>query len=270
VFVGQLENHRDDFDQPVFFGMHFEMKPRENLDLAFFRTAQLCGEGRPCDATSFWKMLIGHDNVGINVSAADQPGNQMGGVDVRWAHPVGDAPYALFAQVIGEDGKNGIPVKTLRNFGVETSFPDGGGYTRVRLEYTDTKCTSSTIAKQYNCAYRNGVFRYRYRGRIIGYSLDDDAAVVTLGIDRIADDGTWASAAIRRADVNRAGPADPTHAISPTPLRLWEAEGRLRRDFRFGTVEIAAVVDRTTDELTGREETAIRGFLSWYRRFQAP
>lgn len=268
MFIGKMEKHRDDFDSPVFFGMHVEMKPRENIDLAFFRTAELCGRDRLCDASTFWKMFIGHDNVGINATQADQPGNQLGGIDLRWAHPIGHAPYAIFATIIGEDGKKGIPVKDLRNFGIETSFSQGDtDYTRVRFEYADTTCTSTTETKRFNCAYRNNVFNYRYRGRVIGSSLDNDTAMWSLGIDHVDGSGTTVSTALRFADVNRAGAPDPTHAISPTPVKLWEVAGRLRRDYRFGTVDASVIVDRTTDRLTEREETAIRGFLSWTRRF---
>ena len=268
MFIGQMENHRDDVDKPVFFGMHVDMKPRENIDLAFFRTAELCGRGRICDASTFWKMLIGHDNIGINVSAADQPGNQMGGIDMRWAHPIGHAPYALYTHIIGEDGKNGIPVKALKTSGIESTFSHGdSGYTQVRLEYTDIKCASSTPAKQFNCAYRNNVFNYRYRGRIIGSSLDNDTAMWSLGVDHVDGSGMSLSTALRFADVNRGGAPDPRHAISPTPLKLWEVEGRLKRDYSFGTMDLAVIVDRTTDRLTDRSETAIRGFLTWSKRF---
>jgi hypothetical protein len=268
MFIGKMESNRDDVDEPVFFGMHVAMKPRENIDLGFFRTAQLCGRGRTCNATSFWNMLIGHDNVGINTSREDQPGNQLGGVDLRWAHPFGLRPHAIYASIIGEDGKDGFPVKALRNVGVETTFSQGdSAYMRVRLEFTDTKCTSKKISKQYNCAYRNNVFNYRYRGRIIGDSLDNDTALWGLGIEHVDGSGTTASTAIRFADVNRAGAPDATHAISPTPLKLWEVEGRLRRDYSFGTVDAAAIVDRTTDRLTERSETAIRGFVTWSKRF---
>jgi Capsule assembly protein Wzi len=268
MFVGTMESHREDFDNPVFFGMHIEVRPRENIDLGFFRTAQLCGDGRICNFATFWRMLIGHDNAGINVSPEDQPGNQMGGFDLRWAHPIGRAPYALYVHVIGEDGKKGFPVKTLRTFGAEMTFSQGDtGYTRASLEFTDTKCTSKDVAKEFNCAYRNSIFKYRYRGRIIGSSLDNDGAMWALGIDHVDASGTSASTAIRFADVNRAGAPDPTHALSPTPMTLWEVEGRLKKDYKFGEVEAAVIVDRTTDWLTERDETAVRGFLSWSKRY---
>lgn len=269
VFVGRMESQRDDFDNPVFFGMHLVVRPRENIDVGLFRTAQLCGDGRRCDAPTFWKMFIGHDNVGINTTQADQPGNQMGGIDLRWSRPFGVRPLALYVHVVGEDGKNGVPVKDLRIFGAETTYDEGdAGYTRVHAEYTDSSCTSSTPTKVFNCAYRNSVFRYRYRGRIIGDSLDNDAAMWALGVDHFDASGTMASTSIRFADVNRGGAPDPTHAISPVPLRLWEAEGRLRRHFAFGDVEAALLVDYTTDVVTRRNETAVRGFLSWSRTFQ--
>lgn len=269
MFVGQMEANRSHgVDNPVFFGMHIVVRPRKNMDLAFFRTAQLCGDGRTCTAQTFWQMLIGHDNVGINTSAEDQPGNQMGGVDFRWAHPFGFKPLSLYVQVIGEDGKNAVPVKNLRLYGVETRLPPrDSSYTTLRLEYTDTSVTSSDTQKVFNTAYRNSVFYYLYKDRIIGHSLDNDGLMWALEAEQVRGNGLTLALDLRSADVNRGGVPDPLHALSPTPAKLREIEIRAKQDFRFGSIAASVVFDQQTDEITGRDERAVRGFISWSRRF---
>ena len=52
----------------------------------------------------------GHDNAGENVSAEDEPGNQLAGWDIRWASPIGDWPTTpLYNQHTGESIDNKIP-----------------------------------------------------------------------------------------------------------------------------------------------------------------
>ncbi len=269
MFVGQMEKNRSDgVDNPVFFGMHIVVRPRKNIDLGLFRTAQLCGEGRTCTANTFWQMIIGHDNVGINTTAEDQPGNQMGGIDLRWSRPFGFKPLSVYAHVIGEDGKNAVPVKNLRLYGAEMRLPSrDSNYTTLRLEYTDSHCASTDPDKQFNCAYRNNVFDYLYQGRVIGHSLDNDGLMWTLGAEHIRGNGLTLALNLRSADVNRAGAPDPLHALSPTPAKLREIEVRAKQDFRFGSIAAALVFDQQTDEITGRDERAVRGFLTWSRRF---
>jgi hypothetical protein len=48
-------------------------------------------------------LLAGNDNVGFTRPRRNEPGNQMAGFDTRWNSPIGNAPYAIYAQYIGED-----------------------------------------------------------------------------------------------------------------------------------------------------------------------
>jgi len=84
-FHGQLEQDRD-YPGTLLFGMRVESRPLPSLQIAASRSAQWCGEGRPCDLGTFGDLLTGNDN---DQALADQPGNQLAGFDVRWSWPVG-------------------------------------------------------------------------------------------------------------------------------------------------------------------------------------
>ena len=83
TFMGQLEDDRD-YPNALLFGMRIELRPLPSLQLAASRTAQWCGDGRPCTWDDFWNLFIGNDN---DQSPEEQPGNQLAGFDLRWTWP---------------------------------------------------------------------------------------------------------------------------------------------------------------------------------------
>lgn len=88
------------------FGMRGSFRPARGLEIGFSRAAQWCGDGRPCDLDTFAKLLIGRDNHGSSLALEDEPGNQLGGFDIRWSLPK-KIPAALYVQWIGEDNCEG-------------------------------------------------------------------------------------------------------------------------------------------------------------------
>ena len=106
--MGQLEEEREDAPNAQLFGMRATWKPHSRIEIGISRTAQWCGDGRPCDLDTFWDLLIGNDN---DQSLEEQPGNQLAGFDMRWSLPW--APVAIYAQAIGEDEANFMPSKYL-------------------------------------------------------------------------------------------------------------------------------------------------------------
>jgi len=101
--ISQMDDNRQDVDKPLFMAWRIVIMPTRKVEIGFSRTAQFCGQGLECNPTVFKNLLIGNDNVGIDVTAAAEPGNQMAGFDLRWNSPLGDLPYALYGQYIGED-----------------------------------------------------------------------------------------------------------------------------------------------------------------------
>jgi hypothetical protein len=57
-------------------------RPIPSLEIGLSRSAQFCGDGRPCGLSEFWDLFIGNDN---DQSLEEQPGNQLAGFDARWS-----------------------------------------------------------------------------------------------------------------------------------------------------------------------------------------
>jgi hypothetical protein len=206
-----------------FFAARLAFKPKPWLEVGLSRTAQFCGEGRECDLGTFWDMLRGRDNTDDSLAAAEQPGNQMAGYDVRLRSPWRGLPMAVYGQFIGEDEAAGLPSKFLGLMGVEAWGGGTQGSWRAHAEYTDTTCSFSRERPQVDCAYRNSVYPqgYTHRGRMIGHSMDNDGRMLSVGAIWVRPSGASWSAMARRVDINRyGGTPDTAHALSPSPRRV--------------------------------------------------
>ena len=82
-----------------FFGWRVNFRPLQSLEIGLLRTAQWCGDGRPCDSDTFLKVLAGSSNLDQGV--ATDAANQLAGFDIRWLSPIGSLPYAVYGQFIG-------------------------------------------------------------------------------------------------------------------------------------------------------------------------
>ena len=261
TFMGQLEGDRD-FDNALLFGMRIELRPLPSLQLAASRTAQWCGDGRPCTWDDFWNLFIGNDN---DQAPEDQPGNQLAGFDLRWSWPGGAIPAALYVQAIGEDEAGFLPSKYLGLFGVETWGDALGGSWRAHVEYADTACNFAGTP-QYGCAYESSIYTdgYRYRGHSLGHSIDSDGESLGIGGMLVDPEGHEWRLLFRDIRLNRAGKAtgDP---LADGPADVQDLGLTHRRQFGFGTLE-ASVGYSSVDADPGVVVTVDdgwRGFVSW-------
>lgn len=214
VTFGQLEGDRNDAPHAGLFGLRVAAKPLPQLEIAASRTAQLCGEGRPCGLGTWWDMLTGVDN---NQPLDQQPGNQLGGFDVRWAFR--SIPLALYVQAIGEDEANFMPSKYLGLLGAETWGGSASYSWRAYLEYANTACDFTRSEQVYGCAYESSIYTdgYLHRGRPIGHAADRDAELVSGGVVLLTHSGTW-TARVMGGQLNRGGLSYPRpHTWSQVP-----------------------------------------------------
>ena len=240
-----------------FFAARLSFKPRPWVEVGLSRTAQFCGEGRDCDLGTFWDMLTGRDNTDDSLSAAEQPGNQMAGYDLRLRSPWRAVPVAVYGQFIGEDEAGGLPSKFLGLMGAEVWGGSALGSHRFHVEYADTTCSFSRQRPQVDCAYRNSVYPqgYTHRGRMIGHALDNDGRMVSLGALLVRPGGDSWNLLLRRVDANRVGTVpEAAHAVSAAPARVEDiqlgyARGRLRAGVGHVTSGIGA--------------SGFHGYLEW-------
>ena len=179
-FLNQLEGERNT-PHAKLFGMRVSFKPFRQLELGLSRTAQLGGDGRPEDLSTFWKMFTGKDNRKDGEDGTQEPGNQLGGVDWRLGQSFGGFTTAFYGQAIGEDEAGGLPYKLLGMAGLETSFVWGATHNRLALEASNTTMEFNKGGTP-NVAYEHPLYQsgYRYYGRPLGASTDNDSELAVL------------------------------------------------------------------------------------------
>ncbi|MGH8497164.1 MAG: capsule assembly Wzi family protein [Gammaproteobacteria bacterium] len=260
---GQLEHDRD-VPNARFFGLRVAFKPLRDLEIALSRSAQWCGAGRPCNAGTFTDLLLGRDNRGNDVTFENEPGNQLAGLDLRWASPFSELPYAIYGQLIGEDEAGGFPSEFLGLYGLEAwgSSQRWGSY-RVHLEFADTACGSTGSDPKFDCAYNHGIYQdgYRYRERSIGHSIDNDARILSLGATLVEPDGDSWNVLVRGGKLNRAGAPDPANSVARTEQKLANIEISHTQRYFFGTVDFGIGGDRLEDAISGDTSNDLRAFV---------
>jgi len=260
--MGQLEEERTDYPDTLFYGMRITWKPHDRLEIGLSRSAQWCGDGRPCSWDTFWDLFRGNDN---DQALEDQPGNQMAGVDFRWSVPW--APFALYGQYIGEDEAGGFPSKYLGLFGAESWGGWGDKSWRVHVEYADTACDFPADPPEFGCAYRNGIYTdgYQYRNRSIGHGLDGDSEQIAFGVVLVDADGSSWEVATQAAKLNREG-VNAVHSVSAVPLDLVSADLYHSRGLLGGTLKLGLGYERRDSDMREFDEDGVRGFLQWSRQ----
>jgi len=259
---GWLDEDREDFEDVRFFAMRLTWKPHERVEIGLSRSAQWCGEGRPCGFDTFWDLFWGNDN---DQPLEEQPGNQMAGFDARWSLPW--LPLAVYGQAIGEDEAGGFPSKYLGLAGLETWGGLGERSWRVHVEYADTACVFNEAEPEFGCAYQNVIYTdgYQFRNRSIGHAVDGDSEQIAFGAQLVNADGSRWELAGQNAKLNRAS-ANLVHSVTPVAARSRSLDLYYRRGLLGGDLGVGLGVEDFDPDGAGGD-TRFRGYLEWSRRW---
>jgi hypothetical protein len=268
IAVSQAEGSDVAVPDTRFLAARAAFKPKPWLEVGLSRTAQWCGDGRPCGWGTLKDLLLGNDNRNASLTESDEPGNQMAGYDMRIRSPWKKLPLVGYAQLIGEDEAGGLPSKFLGLFGGETWFSSAWGSVRIRAEFADTTCTFSRNDPQFDCGYRNGLYPqgYKYRTRTIGHSLDNDSRMYSAAGLLVRPNGDTWSVLARKVDFNRGGPVDLLHQFSPVPVELKGIEIQYNRAFKIGAIDRGQIqVGVAFEDAEGpvRNDADLRGYVLW-------
>ena len=265
-------NHMDDervVEDGLLFGMRGSFRPTRGLEIGISRTAQWCGDGRPCDLKTFFRLLNGNDNRGANVDVEDEPGNQLGGFDIRWTLPK-KIPVALYMQWISEDTrKTGAQLhQWLKQVGVEHWGAVGGLSHRTHFEVSNSSSHLGALGEGSttpNFAYNHAIFKtgYRYRGRSIGLSSDGDSLSYSLGSTLVQSAGQTWNIALRYIEINREGPPNRWHTLSPTPQELMDMQVTHSRDTKIGRFYAGVGYTQLDDKASNTTSSDVTGFIQW-------
>ena len=265
MLMGQLESDRDVPDA-LFFGARFAFKPVKSLEIGLSRTAQWCGEGRPCHLSTFWDLLVGNDTRGVSTTLPEEPGNQLAGADLRWSGGPHGRRYAVYGQMIGDDIAGGAPSKFTGLYGVE----HWGFIERLQSSYRVHVEGANTIVDflgkdQFNTAYEHFIYTdgYRYRGHAIGHTLDNDGRMVSLGGLLLAPGSRTWSALVQVANINIDGTEKAPHSVSATHARLFDIEVGHSRPFARGILTLALGYEHFDHPSLDETDDSPRFYAQW-------
>jgi hypothetical protein len=272
--ISRMESERQDIDAPLFMAWRVALMPFKDIELGLSRTAQFCGKQLECNLDVFGNMLAGNDNVGIDASPENEPGNQMAGFDLRWSSPIGNGPYAIYAQYIGEDESSYLPAKYLGQLGFEVWKPlASGGLAQMFAEYSNTTCAGLSINSNrgpfYNCSYTQGRFSaegYRYHGRVIGHTADSDAETYSVGAKYSDPRGRLWTLTGRAARLNHDDGFDPRNTVSAIPADYAAMELGWRGKLLGGRLDLDVGVE-SIDPSVGEKKIDPFGFIGWRYEF---
>ncbi len=271
TFMQQLDDSRA-VNDALLFGVRGSIRPLKGLEIGLSRTAQWCGDDRPCSLSTFGDLLAGRDNRGVNVDPEDEPGNQLGGIDIRWSLPK-NIPVAAYMQWIGEDGRGGGGGvgSWMRQLGVEFYGNLGGLSHRTHIEVTDSMCREGGFGfsdKKPNCSYEHPIYAngYRYRGKSMGHGMDGDGLSYSIGTTLVQSAGHVWNVSLRHMELNREGSPQPGHTISPNALDLTDVQVSYQRDTAIGRFSIAAGHAEIDDPLSNVSTSDSSFFIRWQSR----
>jgi len=193
-FLGQLDDSRT-INNANLLGLTLSFKPIDSLEIGLRRTAQWGGDGRPENFDSFLDLLIGLDNCDEgNLSCSDptsEPGNQLAGIDVTW-RPNFVVPSALYFQTVGEDEAGYMPSKKSWMYGANFQLLYDDNPIFINFEILDSSVDGDGNDPNipfdgYNVLYEHSIYNtgYRYLGRSIGSTIDNDSKSNSVNISYI-------------------------------------------------------------------------------------
>jgi len=249
------------------FGGRVNFRPLKSVEIGISGLGLWCGSGNDC----------GLDEIGDLVSGGGKSDeyDRLGGFDVRWSSAVLKVPFAMYANIIGEDfGDGGTrliwPSKVLGQFGAEVwGYRRNLGSFRIFLEWADTECDFSLYRNvtgeggggKPGCAYRNSKYQSgeTYRGRSIAHSFDQDSSVYTLGgiLNDLSDDSWFAT--VTWGNINRRGAHQSTVADNKTSYQA--AELIHRRSLGSLTAGVGIGFERRDDKVTNQTDNDVRAFM---------
>ncbi|MBS0444688.1 MAG: hypothetical protein JSR59_01945 [Proteobacteria bacterium] len=249
VFFGELSGHVQP-EHPKLIGMRVQFMPLAGLEVGVSRAIEWGGSGRPESLSALWQALVGHDNPVNAAGFKEEPGNQLGGFDLRYALRAGGIRYSIYAQGIGEDEANGMPTKYLGSAGIDAAFDVSGNSVRLFVESANTIAGGIANQPYPGVAYRHHVYLQGYteQGKSLAFPAGGDVTLTSLGM--LVDAGALSGMLMLHT-----GHAHEDAQFYPTPGSLSGANAtlawRINPDWRVGA-QVDTWRDPQTSQVRGQ------------------
>lgn len=260
MFVAKMEKDRD-VSNTLFVGMRLTFEPIKNFEVGMSRTLQLCGDGRPCDFSSWTRALISVgdlDNPTTAEGRANEPGNQLASLDLSYGFTVKkNVNVKLYFEGTADDLIFIVPYTYARIAGATFYGPYGnnGSHWRITAEASDTTGSLAWLYGHHRIGiiYNHTIYSagYRFKGRSLGHSLDSDSRLFSLAV-QFSDANHWDyTIKFQRAEINIDGPATVAtpvpnlNFLSDANINTNIFEASIQGDLGFGQFRVE--VKHSTD-----------------------
>lgn len=236
-FIGILDGPRL-AKNTGYVGTRVAINPVPHLEIGFSRTTELCGTGQRCVP------VADYFTTPLQSPSAPDHTNDESAFDFRYSGTLTGWPYEVYLQVMNEDNGPFVQSASSHLIGGGVWIPLGDNPLRLTFEYTNSIATQNffSFGKVFygvpynNTRYPDGM---RYRGRSLGFSLDNDSRLYSLqGSWR--DSGGWTY----EVTYHRAYISDPlspagSNIVTTAPVQINMGEARISIPFKTMRLQIA-------------------------------
>lgn len=259
-FMGKMDDERTIKDT-LLWGFRLNFKPFKNLELGITRLAQWGGEGQSSSFSTFWDVLIGRTNCGIDDLVCDaenpNPANQQAGYDIRYSFNLFNVPMSFYGQKFAEDGSEGTfnyITKAQPQVGFDMHVSIFDKPSTVFIELADSLADCGTRDNIGNCYYEHSTYTtgMRYNGRSIGSTYDNDAKTYVLGAISQLGSNTRLTTKLRYLDLNYdnsdKAPDNPIigNPVTSIAEQVWMISGSLQHDYQNWRITLSSDISKSS------------------------
>jgi len=257
-FVGLLDGPRLQ-KNTIYDGLRFTVNPAPGLEIGLARTDEICGQDHPCSPLYYFELNNSPNNVNKT--------NDEGLIDVKYNRTIGGVPAQIYLQLMNEDSSPFTHSGTSHLFGASVFVPTAGNPLRLTAEFSSSLSTLDIFSFGtyiYGFSYTNGGYPdgMRYRGRTLGFSLDDDSKLLSLQAAWSDQGGRFYELSLHHASIGAPQTPPGNNILSPQPVKLDMAEARVTLPLGHFKLDLAGRIQddqpRPAHGLTASIETALR------------
>jgi hypothetical protein len=261
-FMGKLDDERT-VEDTLLWGFRLNFKPFKNLELGITRLAQWGGEGHSQSLSTFWNVLIGRTNCGVDGldcdSSTSNLANQQAGYDFRYSFNLFNTPMSIYGQEFAEDGNadsGSYVTKAQPQIGFDMHVSVFNKPSTLFFEFSDSyaECGDVISAGNGDCYYEHQQYEtgMRYNGRTMGSTYDNDAKTYVLGAISQLGSHTRLTTKLRYLDLNYdnsdKAPDNPIigNPVTSIAEQVWMISTSAQHDYQNWRFTLATDISRST------------------------
>jgi hypothetical protein len=229
-FLGYLDGPRIQPDT-YYNAARLTIHPLSGLEIGVARTEEFCGQGHGCSP------IKDYFHFANNPTAINNTNDQLDW-DIKYSDTLGGLPYQVYMQLMNEDYSWFNHSGTSHLFGVSAFIPTAGDPIKLTAEFTDSIATLHPFSfgdNIYGFSYTNGQYPdgMRYRGRTLGFSLDDDSTLASLQGSWSDADGRFYELSLHHATIGNSHSVG-ANIVSTMPVVVNVGEARISLPVTLG------------------------------------